>query len=630
MVAVSPLLQRRLLSTSVTKTHHKPYQQWSIKQVTKSNFADTLKDIKSHVSNSDFVAVSLQNTGSFSAPWQRVSPFDTADTAYLKAKYAAERFQVLHFAVCPITVRASKVTAYPYNFHLFPRAELKMEMPSYSFYCQTSSLISMARQGFDFNSCIKDGISYLSREQESTAKIQMGNPILAKNVTESTSTLSVADSVFVERIKSHIKNWKKACKETSTRKEGNQIQDALVRSLRKLVLGNEEYDSRPCMNIDVCSERQAQLVVEMLQEFADDVVPLIIPAKGGAMQAVRVVLTSSKEDKDLLQGKLQNDEQELKKKVRGFREVIDLISASQKPVVSHGSLNDLTVIHSKFIAPLPPTVDEFMCSLRLAFPLVIDVNHLMKEISALRKVTSIPVAISQLKNRFFTPIDMEIPCQAMENEDTIHGQNVVKICELFARLCSILKIDPAAVKSDEEKGASALEAYANIFSPFCTASEEPIDGEIKIWTNKWTNNTRTVSCEDLVFLWGFGDRVTAGILKSLLQESHEAFSKEFDVRLVDNSCAIVIFWQHGLTETFLNTMNKCSDMRGPLREMVSEGLRAAGYETYNRACRLGLWESSLADSLDRALADSDCASEADSKTKCSDRCNEWIINLDDL
>lgn len=626
MVAVSPLLQRRLLSTSVTRTHHKPQQQWSVKQVTKSNFADTLEDIKSHVSNSDFVAVSLQNTGFFSAPWQRVSPFDTADTAYLKAKYAAERFQVLHFAVCPITVRASKVTAYPYNFHLFPRAELKMEMPSYSFYCQTSSLISMARQGFDFNSCIKDGISYLSREQESAAKIQMGNPILAKNVTESTSTLSVADSVFVERIKSHIKNWKKACKETSTRKEGNQIQDALVRSLRKLVLGNEEYDSRPCMNIDVCSERQAQLVVEMLQEFADDVVPLIIPAKGGAMQAVRVVLTSSKEDKDLLQGKLQNDEQELKKKVRGFREVIDLISASQKPVVSHGSLNDLTVIHSKFIAPLPPTVDEFMCSLRLAFPLVIDVNHLMKEISPLRKVTSIPVAISQLKNRFFTPIDMEIPCQAMENEDTIHGQNVVKICELFARLCSILKIDPAAVKSDEEKGASALEAYANIFSPFCTASEEPIDGEIKIWTN----NTRTVSCEDLVFLWGFGDRVTAGILKSLLQESHEAFSKEFDVRLVDNSCAIVIFWQHGLTETFLNTMNKCSDMRGPLREMVSEGLRAAGYETYNRACRLGLWESSLADSLDRALADSDCASEADSKTKCSDRCNEWIINLDDL
>lgn len=36
----------------------------------------------------------------------------------------------------------------------------------------------------------------------------------------------------------------------------------------------------------------------MLREFSDELVPLIIPAKGGGTQAVRVVLTSSKEDKD--------------------------------------------------------------------------------------------------------------------------------------------------------------------------------------------------------------------------------------------------------------------------------------------------------------------------------------------
>jgi poly(A)-specific ribonuclease len=39
----------------------------------------------------------------------------------------------------------------------------------------------------------------------------------------------------------------------------------------------------------------------MLEEFSDDLVPLIIPAKGGATQTVRVILTSSKEDKVLLQ-----------------------------------------------------------------------------------------------------------------------------------------------------------------------------------------------------------------------------------------------------------------------------------------------------------------------------------------
>lgn len=39
----------------------------------------------------------------------------------------------------------------------------------------------------------------------------------------------------------------------------------------------------------------------MLEEFADDLVPLIIPAKGGATPVVRVILTSSKEDKVLFQ-----------------------------------------------------------------------------------------------------------------------------------------------------------------------------------------------------------------------------------------------------------------------------------------------------------------------------------------
>ena len=39
----------------------------------------------------------------------------------------------------------------------------------------------------------------------------------------------------------------------------------------------------------------------MLKEFSDDLVPLIIPAKGGGTQAVRVVLTSSQADKDLFE-----------------------------------------------------------------------------------------------------------------------------------------------------------------------------------------------------------------------------------------------------------------------------------------------------------------------------------------
>lgn len=48
-------------------------------------------------------------------------------------------------------------TSHRYNFHLFPRDELNIGMPSYSFSCQTSCLTSMAQEGFDFNVCIYDG-----------------------------------------------------------------------------------------------------------------------------------------------------------------------------------------------------------------------------------------------------------------------------------------------------------------------------------------------------------------------------------------------------------------------------------------------------------------------------------------
>ncbi|KAI4354162.1 hypothetical protein L6164_003055 [Bauhinia variegata] len=173
MASMSLLLQRRSLCTKVSK-------KWKVKQVNKSHFAETLEEIKARIDESDFIAVSMEKTGSFSAPWHRVLPLDTAETAYCKAKQASERFQLL------------------YNFLLFPRDELRMGMPSYSFSCQTSYLTSMASEGFDFNACIYDGLSYLSRAQESSVRINFGNPLPSPNVIKSSTTSSVVDTVFVD------------------------------------------------------------------------------------------------------------------------------------------------------------------------------------------------------------------------------------------------------------------------------------------------------------------------------------------------------------------------------------------------------------------------------------------------
>ncbi|KAM0008164.1 putative poly(A)-specific ribonuclease [Helianthus debilis subsp. tardiflorus] len=591
------MLRRRFLCTQTSTffnqtSSNRRRPKWPIKQVTKSNFSDSLNEINTHISNSDFIALSLHNTGSYSSPWHRILPFDTSEIAYFKAKYAANKFQILQFAVCPFSIRVSnKLEAHPFNFHLFQRDELKIGSPCYSFSCQPSYLASMAHEDFDFNRCIYDGISYLSRAQEAAAKHQIGNPVSSGYVAQSSSSRSVADNVFVERVKTRVGHWISACKRSDMKAD-----DALVNSLRKLILGGDEYGSRPSLNIDVCSERQVQLVFEMVKSHYENVVPLTIPAKGGGTQSVRVVLTSSKEDRDLLEKDLENMEEEQSKCIRGFREVIELISASQKPVVVHNSLNDFTFIHSRFISPLPPTKDEFRSSLHSVFHDIRDINHLMKEVGPLNKYTNLPSAISYLKRNFFAPVEIDITHKAGMEECKNHGHNVVRISELFARLCFILKLTPETHHNNRD--GPLTKPYSNAFNLGSNGFQETDD------VNIWTHNPKKISINNLVFLWGFRSGISAGKLKNMLCKSHDVLSEDdvFDVQLIDKNCAIVVFWKNGLSEWFLDAIGSGDG----LRELAAEGLMVAGYDTYTSVCKSEILGTDLAASLsefDRASRD---------------------------
>lgn len=66
------------------------------------------------------------------------------------------------------------------------------------------------------------GISYLSEAQESTVKVRMGNPMAVDHATKSSSSpaLSVADTVFIERVRSRVKHWKNACTDSDIKTEG--------------------------------------------------------------------------------------------------------------------------------------------------------------------------------------------------------------------------------------------------------------------------------------------------------------------------------------------------------------------------------------------------------------------------
>ncbi|XP_038986940.1 poly(A)-specific ribonuclease PARN-like isoform X2 [Phoenix dactylifera] len=496
----------------------------AVKQITKSNFSAALQQIKVHIQDADFIAVSSQKTGDLAAssshryPWRRILPIDIAETAYLKAKLAAETFELLQFAVCPFRFQGSKVVAFPYNFHLFPRDELNLGMPSYSFSCQTSFLASMAREGFDFNVSIYDGISYLSRAQESIAKERTTPRVYSSS---SSPSPSVADSIFIGRIKSRVENWRNACKDPCNMADGS-----LAKSLRKLILGGEVYGSRPSLSIDVCSDRQVQLALEMVTHISDDLVPLVVPDKSGGAKSVRVVLTSSEEDKNLLMSEIQNLEEEQNLKVRGFREVIDLISSSKKPIIAYNCLH------------------------------------------------------------------------ADGNSNNNHGHNVLKLTRVFAKLGILLKIVPDCQTSLGQHTVP-IEEYANIFYPISNSLQESEADDVDFHMD----NVRKISTDDLVFIWGFREGTSAAELKNHLRQTHSVFSEDIELQLVDKTCAVVVFQKSGSAEALLKEIGSGMTNSTAPSKIISEGLKAAGYEAYKKVCRLGMWEAELADSLDCALSE---------------------------
>jgi poly(A)-specific ribonuclease len=246
------------------------------------------------------------------------------------------------------------------------------------------------------------------------------------------------------------------------------------------------------------------------------------------------------------------------------------------------------MIHSKFVAPLPPNLHEFMCSLRMVFSNVIDISHMWREIGPLRKAKNIQGALSYLQRQYFVPMDVEIPQQDGNNSVTKSGENVLRITKLFAKLSNLLKISPNGQTHSGDK-CHTVEEYSYILYPSCTAEESEDDK-----SSNESNTTRSVRTDNVVFLWGFRE-TSVKELRSRLASLHHAFSKDFELRLLDNSCSALIFHS---SDTAIDLLREINSESPSLNNFFSEGLKAAGFDAYRKVCRSGLWDSDLAEALD--------------------------------
>ncbi|XP_057831793.2 poly(A)-specific ribonuclease PARN-like isoform X2 [Cryptomeria japonica] len=517
-----------------------------------------------------------------------------------------------------------------YNFHLFPRDELRVGMPSYSFLCQISLISSMAQKGFDFNSCVYEGISYLSRAQEASLMQQYGSTrMFGAYPASSFQNKSTADINFMERIRFQMQHWIHACSASSNASEGR-----VVSSIETIALNNEIFGTRPCLRIDATSNHQVQLILEVLRDFTENLVPLSSSNGVGTEKELKVVFTCSEEDKHHLLSELQHQAEH-----QGIRDVINTIINSRKTIVGYNCLTDLAIIYSNFIAPLPATVKEFLYSLHGIFPHLLDVSHLLKEayskeISPTKKAKNLQAALLHLNKQFFLPMNLEVPlefkCYGYRGPES-HGYTALRLTYLFAKVCRLLKINSSNGTTDG--WLEALVDYAGILYRSGTClNKSKNEGEVV----KLMGDSSYLKTSNIIFIWGFKIGSSSRILLEMLCNIHKVCEKGVKVQLVDESCAYVRFKKSRYAEIFLQDVQSGTNISGfakskPLEEITKMGLKAVRYDVYEKLCKSSIWKSNLADSFKLFMSESDDYMAHNFTMDIPSRKNSsFIIELEDL
>ncbi|KAJ8637100.1 hypothetical protein MRB53_011367 [Persea americana] len=606
----------------------------SIKRVTKSNFESALEDLRRHVRAADFVSVDLEMTGITSAPWRESLELDRSDVRYLKVKDSAEKFAVVQFGVCPFRWDGSKESfvAHPHNFYIFPRKELPVDGPSNEFLCQTTSIDFLAKYQFDFNACIHEGISYLSRVQEAEALHTLGsaygdeliNSQYQSEDVREIPIVSTFDVLFTERMKNTFRQWRDGLSRTSN--EGYQFEDNSNGPMPRLL--TFFFKMRPALKLNGFTSHQLRLIQLVVKKHFKDLVYVRVD---GESLSKLVVYTDSDEDKALLMKEVKEDlSKEMKGKVKaavGFRHVIDLLASEQKLVVGHNCFLDIAHIYSKFLGPLPPSIEEFAASIHKNLPFVVDtknllkdniVQHLMKNnstsLSSAFALLCPQIAYTSKRSDVLSRSCMKVEVQVDEtspsnwNSGAKHeaGYDAFMTGCVFAQMCNHLGIDfklhaPSMQLAQHEK----LQKHMNLlYLGWNSGTLIDLSTGTEILETGFRNQKRRypkVVFENIVLIWGFSSNFK-------LRELKECICKVFGANSVtaiyylDKTAVFIQFCKSEFVSDFLNlkeSLERRNDpisVLHPLAKLLEGGTtRAAIYDTYKQICSSSMSKVSFAD-----------------------------------
>ncbi|KAI9479772.1 hypothetical protein LPJ78_003393 [Coemansia sp. RSA 989] len=307
--------------------------------VTRENFGKALAKFTQAVAECDFAALDMEMTGLYETREHQPSRLDTREQRYQKLKRSVEAYGVIQVGICLFTWTTKDgvgfYEAQPFNFNVFPASSVGGVSVDEHFGCKTSAFEFLAKNAFDFNKWVYQGIPFLRGD---TAERIRSERTLLLTSRQRSMTPDDCHADFVVQFEAALAKFMASADKTLRYDAANTYERRLIYDIVRIhdTLGTRSRAG--CIEIFKGSRKAMQRHIgNKVQQFSACV-----------------------------------DE------ARGFTDVIERLSAARKPVVGHNMLLDVLHAYSKFVAQLPPTFAEFERAVAGFLPALIDTKFIIE------------------------------------------------------------------------------------------------------------------------------------------------------------------------------------------------------------------------------------------------------------
>ncbi|KAI1317371.1 hypothetical protein EDD11_008551 [Mortierella claussenii] len=307
-------------------------------EILRSNFHEELPYIREAIKEAEFVAIDAEFSGLHTEPNKRTQT-TTLEEGYEELRKSATQFLTVQIGISTFTFdpRNGSYIAKPFNFFIFPTTSVGYSPQGRCFLTEASSLDFLAKNRFDFNKWVYQGVHYMTKADEEKYRQER-----IKVVNNDFDVIGVdeANAVWLTDVVQRIREWK------------------------------DDPKAINFINIQTFNGYQRRLVFQEIRRLWDtELHPL------GQSGFINITKTTE-EQVNLGRQKRQASLQKEIEYARGFRDVIDILSTCGKPIVGHNIVIDLAYILAQFVGPLPPTMGGYKKMIHETFPTVIDTKYL--------------------------------------------------------------------------------------------------------------------------------------------------------------------------------------------------------------------------------------------------------------